>query len=130
MTSVLSIGINRVLAAEATVALLGHDAKDVASVFPVQIPKGAAVPAVTINRLFERKEGGETTAVLAITCMAKTVQEVETLGATLIDEIDGTTDFAFADLVGITCDKAGPDVTGFDAERGLMLRQIEFVITW
>lgn len=128
--SALAIGIARVMAAADVVALLGHNAEGVDSVFPIQIPKGAAVPAVTVNRLFEREEGGETSAVIALSIMAKTVQEIESVGQLLVDDIDGTKNFEFSGLMGITFDKAGPDVTGYDTERGLFLRMIEFVCTW
>lgn len=129
--SALAIGIARVLAADDVVALLGQggETKDVPSVFPVQIPKGAAVPAITINRIFERNDpdAGHICGLI-FTCQAKTVQEIETVGQALIDAIDGDERFDFAGLVGITFNKGGSDITGHDPERGLMLRQIEFVV--
>lgn len=127
--SALAIGIARVIAAEDVVSMLGHNAEGIASVFPVQIPNGAPLPAITVNRIFERNDPDDGHICgLILTCQAKTVQEIETIGQALIDAIDGDEDFNFAGLVGVTWNKGGSDITGYDSERGTMLRQIEFVV--
>lgn len=117
--SALAIGVNRILAAPKTSAAVNS------MVFAVHPPHGD--PVITVNRLYETKgeEGGDLIG-LAITVYAKTVPEIEAIGSTLVEEIDDTSDFDFEGLVGITFIKASSDVTGYDADRALYFRTIEF----
>ena len=125
--SALAIGVNRILAASGVVSKVGIENGSPA-VYPITLT-GKALPAIVVNRLFERNDDGMS-AVLTFTVYAKTVNDIESVGEALIDEIDGGTDFSFADLSQITFDKGGPDATGVDPDLGLLCRRIEFLVTW
>jgi hypothetical protein len=109
--SALAIGVHRLMAAENTAAAV--TVGEQVNIYPVHMPPKAA-PAIVVNRLFQTKgeEGGDLIG-LAVTVFAKTVNEIESIGETLIDELDGTSDFSFGGLIGITFIKASSDVTGF-----------------
>jgi hypothetical protein len=126
--SALAIGVNRVMAAPQTAARVSSEG--LAHIYPICPPDKQVSASIVVNRLFERAEDGNTVIGLALTVFGKTVNEIEEIGATLVEEIDGTADFNFAELIGITFDKSGPDVTGYDASRSLMFRQIEFAVTY
>lgn len=99
----------------------------------VTIPENSPLPAVSINRVFERDtdEGESSTHIvgLVFTVIASTPEQMEELGDILVDEIDGSS-FDHSDLVGILFNKFGSDVTGYDQQRKTFVRSIEFAMEW
>lgn len=89
--------------------------------------------AVTVNRLLEQSDEDFTHAVVAVTCLAQTFEEAESLAAAAIaalQDVEGAKPFNFEDAEDVMFEKVGPDVTGYDERTERYLRQIEFAVHW
>lgn len=126
MANVLRVGVQRLLQSPTILALL--EGKDV---YAVMAPKGLARRHFLVNRVHELREGKNVHAGIAISCFHETVVGIEAMGSALIDLLeDDEAEFSIDDAHDVQFFKVGPDVTGFDATRGLAVRQIEFAVSW
>ena len=94
------------------------------------IAAGDTKPGVIVNRTSESVENRLTQGVLIMSCQSVEAMEADAIGERVIKALTGCVDFECDGVSDIEFQRGPVDVTSLDMQRGVFLREIEYVISW